>query len=165
MSLVVYVAHAGRSFLFAGDAEWEDRDCTPAIQNMPARFTGSASALLDVDVYKVGHHGSRNGTNRALLRALTPEVSVLTTGHHSVRAPTAYHAYYYRHPRERVVRDLQRFTTGRRDQPTPAYSMPGTGPRVPGEFTMRKAVYCSCWDGDIVVSVSDGGELTVETEH
>ena len=36
--------HAGRSFLFAGDAEWEDRDCTPAIQNMLARFTGSASA-------------------------------------------------------------------------------------------------------------------------
>ena len=43
-SLVVYVRHAGRSFLFAGDAEWEDRDCTPAIQNMLARFTGSASA-------------------------------------------------------------------------------------------------------------------------
>ncbi len=42
-SLVVYVRHAGRSFLFAGDAEWEDRDCTPAIQNMLARFTGSAA--------------------------------------------------------------------------------------------------------------------------
>ena len=41
-SLVVYVRHAGRSFLFAGDAEWEDRDCTPAIQNMLARFTGSS---------------------------------------------------------------------------------------------------------------------------
>ena len=34
--------------------------------------------LLDVDVYVAGHHGSRNGTVAELVRAMRPELAIVS---------------------------------------------------------------------------------------
>ena len=47
-----------------------------------ALFTGDAMAANapDIDVLKVGHHGSDTATDRALLEAATPEIAVISVG-------------------------------------------------------------------------------------
>ncbi len=58
-----------------------------------ALFTGDAevSAGPDIDVLKVGHHGSQDATDRKLIDALTPEVAVISVGkNNSYGHPSAY---------------------------------------------------------------------------
>src|SRR5262249_23068560 len=62
-SVVVRVDFGRASFLFPGDLE------EAAIGDLVHDYAGSG--LLDVDVYKVGHHGSRNGTTAAELALMT----------------------------------------------------------------------------------------------
>ena len=87
-SVVVRLEHGQFSMLFAGDAEDNERDWLVA--NHPA--------LLDVDVLKASHHGSRNGTSPGWLNAVTPERVVISVGlHRGFRHPhpeavTAYEA-------------------------------------------------------------------------
>jgi competence protein ComEC len=66
-SLVLHLEAGGRRFLFTGDMEKEaelyfaDRD-------------------LRSDVLKVGHHGSRTSTSRALLDAVQPRIGLISCG-------------------------------------------------------------------------------------
>ena len=53
----------------------------------------AAGVLLDIDVLKVGHHGSRSSTSQAFLDALQPEVGVISAGMNN----------QYRHPHDEVV--------------------------------------------------------------
>jgi competence protein ComEC len=58
-----------------------------------ALFTGDADVSTgpDVDVLKVGHHGSRDATDRRLVQALTPEVAVISVGkNNSYGHPSAH---------------------------------------------------------------------------
>ena len=55
--------------LLTGDAE------TPSEDSMLA-----AGVLQDIDVLKVGHHGSRTSTSQAFLDALAPEFGVISAG-------------------------------------------------------------------------------------
>ena len=61
-SIVLLAGYGGTKFLFEGDAEEE------AIADMLANDSG----LMDVDVLKVGHHGSHNATTQEFLNATTP---------------------------------------------------------------------------------------------
>ena len=60
-----------------------------------ALFTGDAEVAAgpDVDVLKVGHHGAKDATDRKLIEALTPEVSVISVGRDNS----------YGHPSDRVI--------------------------------------------------------------
>ena len=55
--------------LLTGDAE------TPSEDSMLA-----AGVLPDIDVLKVGHHGSKTSTSQAFLDALAPEFGVISAG-------------------------------------------------------------------------------------
>lgn len=67
-SSIVFVLEAlGTRILFNGDAE----------QNQEAVY---GPLVGDVDLFKMGHHGTANGTTTALLEAITPEVAVVTNG-------------------------------------------------------------------------------------
>lgn len=68
-SLVVRVRFGARAILFAGDAEHEEE-----------RSLLDSGADLRADVLKVGHHGSRTSTSRALLAAVRPRVAVVSCG-------------------------------------------------------------------------------------
>lgn len=162
-SVVVLITYKLGKFLITGDAEWEDKNCKPAIDRMQALF--KHSGLLDVDVYKVGHHGSRNGTSLSFLAALTPQISIISAGHHSYRDPSGhgYDAWTYGHPREVTVAWLESVTSGTRPLKT-AYTMDDQR-QIHANRKVNKAVYCTCWDGDIVVRTDKNGKnLKVKTE-
>lgn len=157
-SLVTLITYRGAKYLITGDAEWDDKyeTCTPAIPRMLSRF--QHSSLLDVDVYKVGHHGSHNGTNIEFLRAMSPKVSILSAGHYQDRDPNdKYDAWVYGHPREKTVAELEEFTSLPRPTPPPPfrfYTMRGQRDLIDNR-PITKAIYCTCWDGDIKVTILD----------
>ncbi|MCW5935077.1 MAG: MBL fold metallo-hydrolase [Fimbriimonadia bacterium] len=68
-SIALYLTYQRASFLFLGDLEEAGR--------MRAL---SGEANLPVSVLKVGHHGSSNGTDDALLRLTRPRAAVISCG-------------------------------------------------------------------------------------
>ncbi len=84
-SIVLLVAWQGFSALLTGDAYVEAE-----------RVFGPAAG--DVDVLKVGHHGSDTSTDSAFLDAVRPEVALLSLGRDN----------RYGHPSPRVLRRLER---------------------------------------------------------
>ena len=69
MSVVTRLTFGDRAFLFTGDAEAEvERQILTKGYNVKA------------DVLKAGHHGSSTSTSDPFLRAVDPEVAVITCG-------------------------------------------------------------------------------------
>lgn len=170
-SLVVLVRYREATYLFVGDAETESEPmCRAEIAELVDFY--KVNGLLDVDVYKVGHHGSHNGTSKALMRAMTAEISVISAGDLDTRDPGGFHAFQFGHPRQKAFLLLQEFTTGERGRKR-IYAMDAAGipppnsNRPPGKPVFREiteAVYCTCWDEDIRVTTNeDGTKFVVET--
>lgn len=159
-SVAVLVRYRQASFLIPGDAEADaDGGCEPAIRRMLRRFT---NGLLDVDVYVAGHHGSGNGTSTNYLTMLAPEISVISAGHHTTNLPPLFNPFAYGHPREAAVAIMETATTGTRSLAT-VYTMDAVRQVRLGR-PMEKAVYCTCWDGDVVVEVdATGTQFAVRT--
>jgi hypothetical protein len=87
-----------------GDSEVKDRapnNCGGLIGYLLMR--PEIAPLLDVDVYKVGHHGSYNGTHQDFLNAITPEFSVISAGKYKDKKPGGFHAFQFGHPRGNKV--------------------------------------------------------------
>lgn len=68
-SVVVRLDYGETSFLFTGDAEAENE-----------REMLAAGCDLDVDVLKVGHHGSDYSSTDAFLQAVSPKYAVISVG-------------------------------------------------------------------------------------
>jgi competence protein ComEC len=73
-SIVIRLDYGDVSFLFTGDVE------ASAEAEMLSELGGRASELLDVDILKVGHHGSKTSSSEAFLAMVTPEVAVISAG-------------------------------------------------------------------------------------
>ncbi|HEX6371987.1 MAG TPA: MBL fold metallo-hydrolase [Longimicrobium sp.] len=159
-SVAALVRYREASFLIPGDAENEsDGACEPAIRRMVRRFTGG---LLDVDVYAAGHHASRNGTTTNYLTMMSPQITVISAGHHTTQHPPVFNPFDFGHPREAAVAMMESATTGTRPAVT-VYTMDAVR-QVRADRVMEKAVYCTCWDGDVVVEVDGTGtQLAVRT--
>ena len=67
--IVVKLTHGSTGVLLVGDAE----------RSLEREFIASG-ADLDVDVLKVGHHGSKTSTSEEFLRATTPRLAVISVG-------------------------------------------------------------------------------------
>jgi len=157
-SLILWAQINGVKFLFTGDDEalQEKNDCEPEIPLILKRFKDSNT--LDIDVYKVGHHGSFNGTSADLLKAMTPQISVISAGRIDQGEPGDFHAWQYGHPREGSVQLIESFTKNTRE-PISVTTM--EGPLQPEIRIIKKAVYCTCWDSNVVVEVSKDGSISV----
>lgn len=66
-SIVLRLTHGSNSFLFMGDAEEEAEN---DILN--------GGIMVDADVLKVGHHGSRTASSKAFLQAVSPAYAVIS---------------------------------------------------------------------------------------
>ncbi len=87
-SIVFRLDYGEVSFLFEGDAE-------PATE---ARLLRRERGRLRAQVLKVAHHGSRYGSKAALLRAVRPEIAVVSCGLDNE----------YGHPHAAALRRLER---------------------------------------------------------
>ena len=72
-SIILRVDHGETSFLFTGDME-------VAAENDMLDYWGDDTDLFDVDVLKVGHHGSNTSTGYRFLNALMPPYGVISVG-------------------------------------------------------------------------------------
>lgn len=84
-SIVFRLIHPSITFLFTGDA---DESVEETLMK--------AGADLNVDVLKVGHHGSKGSTSEKFLRKTTPKTAVISVGKNS-----------YGHPNEEVLARLK----------------------------------------------------------
>lgn len=161
-SLIVLVRYKSASYLFDGDAETEDDgSCLGEVPELISFYDGTD--LLNVDVYKVGHHGSTNATDKDFLNAMTPKIAVISAGIHTQHDPGPFHAFQFGHPRENVVALLEDSLSMNRDPARDFYTMLKVR-TVNEPRRIQKALYCTCWDGDVVVKTdASGSTLNVET--
>jgi competence protein ComEC len=69
LSIVTRLELDGISFLFTGDAEHE------AEEYLIQKY----SQLIDVDVLKIGHHGSKTASSEDFIKAVSPEFGIIST--------------------------------------------------------------------------------------
>ncbi len=178
-SLVMRVQFGQKSFLLVGDWETEDEapnNCGGLIRYLTNKFKNTDD--LDVDVYKVGHHGSYNGTNDAILAKMSPDYAVISAGKFEDKSPGGFHAFQFAHPRghpgENTTRDslLKIIAATKKTRPaTEVYYLDKVPKKkkVNGvmktvsvtkrtDFTLTKAVYCTCWDDNIIFTVNTAGD-------
>lgn len=117
--------------------------------------------LLDIDVLKVSHHGSHNGTTDAWMQATSPNIAVISAGVPSVASPGEFHAWFFGHPRERAVGQIERGTGDDRTPAAVVTTMDAVR-RPRRQRRMGKAVYCTCWDGDVVINADRDGTVGPE---
>jgi len=72
---VMFILHYKQfSALFTGDAPTEIED------EIVEKYDTFGHSTLDVDLLKIGHHGSRTSTTAAFLEATTPSIALISVG-------------------------------------------------------------------------------------
>ena len=87
-SIVARLDYGESSFLFTGDAGIKTENILIA----------SAPTILNIDVFKAGHHGSRTSTSLTFAEVTSPEFAVISAGKDNT----------YGHPHEEVISILER---------------------------------------------------------
>jgi competence protein ComEC len=82
-SIVALLTYGEKSFLFTGDSP-------EAIENYLVSLDGNQ---LDIDVLKVGHHGSKTSSSEKFIQYTSPEYAIISLGQNNK----------YGHPHEQVL--------------------------------------------------------------
>ena len=86
MSIVGRLVYGNSSFLLTGDA-------SKAVENILAYSDGS---LLESDILKAGHHGSKTSSSLLFLEKVKPGISIISAGENNT----------YGHPHDEVINNL-----------------------------------------------------------
>ncbi len=149
-SLVIRIDYGKSSVLITGDLE--DR----AIEGLIKRYEGTSA--LDADVYVCGHHGSKNGTTKALLQKISPKYAVISMG--DLSRETLWTAWAYGHPNKNVLDMLQSSISLSR----PAFTVQaGNGSKSFSAYTISKAIYATGWDDAFDMNADAEGNWIVKT--
>lgn len=156
-SVVVRIQFGKASFLFTGDLE------TAGDQLLLDRYAGSS--VLDVDVWKVSHHGAVNGTSQAWVDALTPKYAVICCGKWFSGDHTRgkFNTYHYGHPRVSTLNFLSAIIPDSRaplDSAIVAFNGITTNHI---KMNVTKNIYCTAWDGNITIKADTDGTYAVVT--
>ncbi|OHA92272.1 MAG: hypothetical protein A2723_02210 [Candidatus Zambryskibacteria bacterium RIFCSPHIGHO2_01_FULL_52_18] len=93
-SVVARLDYGEASFLFTGDATIKTENILLHLdKDLPA-----GRQVLDVDVLKAGHHGSRTSTSLTFAEVVSPEYAVISAGKDNT----------YGHPHKEVLKILER---------------------------------------------------------
>jgi len=149
-SLVIRVDFGKTSMLFSGDLEEQ------GIKSLLEYYGTKARQAFDVDLYHVGHHGSRNATTAAFLDLMTPEVAVVSMGHwdSGKEPPEKFSTFSYGHPNRGIISLISTHMEPQFNRPTAVNVLLGNGAK---SFTLGKVtrrIYATDWDGDITVQAS-----------
>ena len=87
-SIVLMLSYGEVDFLFTGDAE-QEAEVSILVQNVVP--------LAEVEILKVGHHGSRTSSSQAFLDIIKPEIAIYMAGTDN----------RYGHPHEETISALQ----------------------------------------------------------
>lgn len=87
-SVVARLDYGESSFLFTGDAGIKTENLLMSLN----------SEILDTDILKAGHHGSRTSTSLTFAQAVTPEYTVISAGRDNT----------YGHPHKEVISILEK---------------------------------------------------------
>lgn len=163
-SLVIRVDYGDASVLFTGDLE-ESEDQGQQGKAGIERIVESYKTLdvLDVDVYQVGHHASSNGGSNDLMDLVTPEYAVISCGPPVRRRQGQFNAFNFGHPRKETISELTRVITTPRNPAIDAKYF--TRPRQPLDVRIDKAIYCTGWDGTIVMEGNADGDWKITRLH
>jgi len=85
-SSVIYTELNNHKFLFMGDA-WINVE-----EDLIKKYN-----FKDIDVLKVGHHGSRTSSNKAFINEISPKYSIISVGKNN----------RYGHPNKEVLENLK----------------------------------------------------------
>ena len=160
-SVVLRIDFGKSSLLLTGDLEFEGLDYL-------GRKYADAPEVLDVDVYVVGHHGSKNATAPHIMRAMTPKIAVMSMGPYDRNH--MWTARRFAHPNIKAVNKLRDPNFGvswTRDSKEVWMGISGAWKAKPSKFkreTINRAIYGTGWDGTVQVHMYDNGWLEVETE-
>lgn len=163
-SVVLRVDFGQSSFLFMGDME------AAGINQMLDSYADDP-AIFDVDVLKVGHHGSHNGTTSRLVTTVKPEIAIAQSGD-SRDSQAQFSAWAFGHPHRDAVNLLRQPVQGvskARDAKFVRVGIRGRHPTTgaPPQFTnikLTRAVYDNGWDGNIAITAKADGTLSVQVE-
>lgn len=165
-SLVIRVEFGDATMLFTGDLEVgienQDRRAKKAgIERLLDAYRDSD--LLDVDVYQAGHHGSGNGGSDNLMRAVKPEIAVISCGPPVRRSGTNFSAFNFGHPRKETIDEMVRFVSTDRAAPKDVFYFKRQF--RPLKKRIAKSIYCTGWDGTVVLEGKANGKWTVAKLH
>lgn len=164
-SVVLRIDFGESSLLLAGDVE------LLSIAWMSKHYRDNID-VLDVDIYQVPHHGSRNSTGAAWLSYITPKVAVISMGPYGRHLQTwpEFTARSFGHPNinavDHVLSDQHGVTAVRADPLEVMIGKRGAWKETPSEFEARvieRALYATGWDGHVVVRAHADGKLEVDT--
>jgi competence protein ComEC len=160
-SIVLRVDFGRASALLVGDME------VLGLARMAQKFAANPG-LFDVDLYQVGHHGSRNATVEHFMRAMSPQLAVIPVGPYERDQPWTARAFG--HPNRQAIEHLVHRDYGvSLDRPRPKEVWVGVKgawkdrPSVFERMTIRKAVYAVGWDGTVQVVANASGWFEVHT--
>ena len=155
-SLVITVEYGKASFIFTGDLEKK------GVEYLLANYKDHLD-IINVDVYQVGHHGSKNATSLKLLEAVSPKISIISAGHTDRKGTGT--AWDYGYPDKGAVQLLQTHTSGVRIPSIRGLLFDGQETDPLGA-TIEKQVYCTCWDHTIIVEADyDTGNYKIITNQ
>ncbi len=92
-SIISQLTFGNNSFLFTGDAG------KSVEKKILSKCREDVNCLLDSDVLKVGHHGSKTSTSEEFLEEVSPEIAVISCGKNNP----------YHHPHQEVLKNLEQF--------------------------------------------------------
>ncbi len=151
-SVVIRIDFGESSFLFTGDLEHEGE------KDLREQYKDNLDAF-DVDVYQVSHHGADKDTSNKLIGIMSPRIAVISMGDPNSEKKTQEYA----HPRIGTLNLLQSKAPVISDKRNPHVSKPAFK-KFEGkvkQIKIKKAIYGTGWDGNIIIFASQGGEYAI----
>lgn len=161
-SVVTRVDFGKASALFTGDLE------LIGLSRLATHYEAHPE-LLDVDIYQVGHHGSKNATIHYQMQMMSPRVAVISMGPYERDIP--WTARKYGHPNIVALEHLAHPHHGVHARRSPIEAWIGIKGAWKDEKkevferrTIDRAIYATGWDGTVVITANANGWLDITTK-